>query len=305
MRKPNLICRVFSYFFVAYMALPLSTWSQLTISVPTFPNATTVRVTLTGAQSTNAHIILFSPNVAANLGGWARMTTGTVGQTTFDLIKPTNANAFFAAGIAPISTPTVATPVFTPGGGSYPTATNVVITCGTAGATIYYTTNGNTPTTLDTFIYNGGSVYLNCSVTLKAKAFASGYADSAVATATYSINCPPMVDAGSQQIIASSSTTLQGAITDDGLTGGGTRFTNWSKITGPGSVTFGNANQTNSSVTFGSDGIYVLQLSASDGQYTNSSQVAIAVNPTLSVSLTAPADGSDCSASVEMSFSRA
>lgn len=57
-------------------------------------------------------------------------------------------------------------------------------------------------------------------------------------------------------------------------------------------MTFGNSHQANSTAGFSANGIYVLQLAVSDGQYTNSSQVTIALNPTLSVSLTAPADGS-------------
>jgi len=292
MKKLNPLSRVLCCFFAVYMALPASMSAQFLINPPTFPDTNTVRVTLSGTQSTNAHIIFLTPDLAINTALWTRAVTGTVGQTTFDLTKPTNANVFFRAGIAPVETPTVATPVLTPGSGSYIGPTNITITCATDGAAIYYTTNGNTPTTLDTYIYNGGTVTLSSSVTLKAKAFKGGYYDSAVATATYAINAGPVVNAGPQQIITSSSTTLQGFVTDDGLIGGGTRFTNWSKISGPGTVTFGNANLTNSTATFGTDGIYVLQLRASDGQFTNADRVTIAVNPTLSVTLTAPADGS-------------
>ncbi len=220
------------------------------------------------------------------------MTTGSVGQTTFDLTKPTNANAYFAAGISPIATPTVATPVFSLPGGIYGTTTNVAISSSTPGAAIYYTTNGNTPTTSDNYLLNGSSVLVSGVTTLKAIAFASGYNDSAVATATYTIHAPPFVYAGAQQIISSSPATLQGVVTDDDLyTGGGIKFTNWTVVSGPGTATFANANQTNTTVSFDTDGIYVLQLSASDGQYTNSSLVTIAQNTTVSVSLDSPADG--------------
>jgi hypothetical protein len=41
---------------------------------------------------------------------------------------------------------TVATPTFSPGGGSYASAQNVSISTATAGATIVYTTDGTTPT---------------------------------------------------------------------------------------------------------------------------------------------------------------
>jgi len=284
--------RLLCIFFAVQLALPASLLAQLTINPPTFPTTNTVRVTLSGTASTNAHIIFWTPELMSDLASWYRVTTGSVGQVSFDFTLPTNQNSFFAAGIAPISTPTVATPVFTPGGGTYSLPTNVVITCATDGALIYYTTDGNTPTVLDNYISSGGTVYLDQITTLKAKALKNNYNESSVASATYNINSAPFVFAGTQQVITASSTTLQGIVSDDGLTGGGTRFTNWSKITGPGSVSFGNAAQPNSSATFGSDGIYVLQLSASDGQYTNNSLVTIGVNPTISVSLTAPGDGS-------------
>jgi RHS repeat-associated protein len=291
-KKLDFFTRILCVFFAVQMALPVSVWAQLTISVPTFPTTNTVHFSLSGTASTNSYLILSTPNLTVPIVAWTHMTTGTVGQTTFDLTKPTNANAFFAAGIAPIATPTVATPVFSPPGGSYGSPTNVIVTCATAGAAIYYTTNGNIPNSGDSYINSGGSVYVSGVTTLKAKAFASGYNDSAVATATYTINAAPFVYAGVQQIISSSPTTLQGIVTDDGLTGGGIKFTNWTKISGPGTVTFGNLHQTNSTASFSANGIYVLQLAACDGQYTNSSQVTIALNSTLSVSLTAPVDGS-------------
>jgi hypothetical protein len=278
--------------FAVQMALPVSLLAQLVISVPTFPTTNTVHVDLTGTASTNAHVILFTPNLAAPIAGWTHMATGTVGQTSFNLTKPSITNAFFAAAIAPIATPTVATPVFTPAGGSYGAATNVTVTCATAGAAIYYTTNGNTPTAADNYIFSGGTIYVSGVMTFKAKAFASGYIDSGVTTNTYTINAAPFVYAGAQQPTAGSPTTLAGVVIDDGLTGGGIKFTNWTKVSGPGTVTFGNANVTNTTATFGADGIYVLKLSASDGQYTNSSLVTIAYNTTLSVSLLNPADNS-------------
>ncbi len=293
MKTPNPFHRALCCFFAVYLALPPAVLAQLIINPPTFPTTNTVRVTLSGAASTNAHVILWTPNLMPDLAGWYRLTTGSVGQTTFDFTRPTNQNSFFAAAIGPVATLTVAAPVFTPGGGSYALPTNVVITCATDGALIYYTTDGNPPTVFDNFISSGGSVSLDKITTLKAKAFKQNYDESAVATATYNINSAPFVFAGTQQVITASSTTLQGVVIDDGLTGGGTRFTNWSKISGPGSVTFGNAGVTNTAATFGSDGIYVLQLSASDGQYTNSSEVTIGVNPTISVALTAPGAGGE------------
>src|SRR5213079_3135724 len=67
----------------------------------------------------------------------------------------------------------VATPVFNPNGGTFITSVTVTITDSTPGATIYYTTDGSTPTTATT--------------TLKAMAAAPGKANSGVASATYTI----------------------------------------------------------------------------------------------------------------------
>ena len=40
--------------------------------------------------------------------------------------------------------------------------------------------------------------------------------------------------------------------------------TTWSKVSGPGTVTFGNANAVTTTATFSTSGTYVLRLTASD-----------------------------------------
>jgi hypothetical protein len=55
--------------------------------------------------------------------------------------------------------------------------------------------------------------------------------------------------------------TLQGYVTYSGPS----PVVQWKLYSGPGSVTFANAAQTNSTVTFGSPGVYTLMLSAADG----------------------------------------
>ena len=82
----------------------------------------------------------------------------------------------------------VATPTFSPAAGTYTEVQNVTIASETEDVTIYYTTNGDEPTTSST-LYNG-AVEVGESMTLKAIAVKSGMANSAVATAEYTINLP-------------------------------------------------------------------------------------------------------------------
>ncbi len=82
-------------------------------------------------------------------------------------------------------TPTVSTPTFSPAPGTYIYPQSITISDWTSGSSIYYTTNGTTPTTNST-LYTGP---FNVSVTqtVEALAVASGFANSAVASATYTI----------------------------------------------------------------------------------------------------------------------
>ena len=80
----------------------------------------------------------------------------------------------------------VATPVFTPDGGTYNTEQNVVITCATPGATIRYTIDGSDPN-YGISIASGSSVYVDHSLTLKARAYKDGFTQSSVRSAAYQI----------------------------------------------------------------------------------------------------------------------
>ncbi|HYG74310.1 MAG TPA: chitobiase/beta-hexosaminidase C-terminal domain-containing protein, partial [Planctomycetota bacterium] len=80
----------------------------------------------------------------------------------------------------------VATPTFTPNGGTFDNAVSVTIACATTGATIHYTTDGSTPTTASP-VYSA-ALSLSATTTLKALAVKSGMADSTVASATFTKN---------------------------------------------------------------------------------------------------------------------
>ena len=87
--------------------------------------------------------------------------------------------------IPSVIAPTAATPAFSPAAGTYSSAQLVKITDATPGATIYYTTNGTTPTTTSTKYTE--AIMVDTSETIKAIATASGYSMSAVASETYTL----------------------------------------------------------------------------------------------------------------------
>lgn|GEM_PF-2265152 len=81
----------------------------------------------------------------------------------------------------------VTAPVFAPGGGVYCSEQYVEVTCATADAIIHYTTNGIDPTESDPVIASGGAILVDQSLTLKAKAWKTGWNPSGIASATYTI----------------------------------------------------------------------------------------------------------------------
>ena len=89
------------------------------------------------------------------------------------------------AGGGTVSPAPAATPTFSPAAGSYATAQSVAIASATAGATVYYTTDGSDPTTASG-VY-ASPIAVAASGTLKAMAAAPGHAASPIASATYVI----------------------------------------------------------------------------------------------------------------------
>ena len=97
------------------------------------------------------------------------------------LVTVSKVEYYYNAGGNPI----VATPTFSPEAGTYTSAQNVTISTATSGATIYYTTDGTTPTTSSS-VYSS-AIPVSTTTTIKAIATATGYDNSSVASATYTI----------------------------------------------------------------------------------------------------------------------
>lgn len=118
-------------------------------------------------------------------------------------------------------TPTVATPTFSPGAGSFGPAQSVTISTSTGGASLVYTTDGSTPTVtaLSCTITHGtlysGALTVSTSQTLNAIGCLASSNASSVGTAAYVINgavanptCTPAAGSfGSAQSITCSSST--------------------------------------------------------------------------------------------------
>jgi hypothetical protein len=94
-------------------------------------------------------------------------------------------------------------------------------------------------------------------------------------------NLGPLVDitsptAGTVFLLGSNvNMILEATVTDDGDTNSLTFW--WSKVSGPDSLVFGDTNQASTTVSFTNSGIYVLRLTADDGQLQSFAEVTAVV----------------------------
>ncbi len=119
----------------------------------------------------------------ASFSGIAINTAGT--NDTFTVASPVlvatteTSNSFNV--LAPAATPT-----FLPAAGTYNTVQTVTITSTTPSATIFYTTDGSTPTPSSS-LYGKGPITVSSSETVQAIVVAPGYGNSPVASAAYNL----------------------------------------------------------------------------------------------------------------------
>jgi len=118
-------------------------------------------------------------------------------------------NSAISTGTYSIQAPT---PTFSPGTGSYSTAQNVTISDSASTATLYYTTNGATPTTSSTPCANPCTMTISVTTTLKAIASGGGYVSSNVGVASYTFTAASPVFSPAQGTFYSSPLTI--TITD-------------------------------------------------------------------------------------------
>jgi RHS repeat-associated protein len=92
-------------------------------------------------------------------------------------------------------------------------------------------------------------------------------------------NLSPIVDAGPDlSITLPAVALLNGSVTDDGLPIGGLLTQFWNLVAGPGTVTFAQAGAAVTTATLDLPGTYVLRLTASDSELSDSDEVTVVVN---------------------------
>jgi len=182
-----------------YTPSPVSS-ATYTISTPTAagPTFSPAAGTYTAAQS----VTLADTTAGASIYYTTNGTTPTTASAKYSAAITVSAtttvkaiavasgytNSAVSSATYTISAPTAAAPTFSPAAGTYTAAQSVTLADTTAGASIYYTTNGTTPTTASATY--SGAITVSATTTVKAIAVASGYTNSAVSSATYTISAP-------------------------------------------------------------------------------------------------------------------
>lgn len=143
------------------------------VTIATTTTGSRIRYTLDGSDPSPTAGILYAGPITVSASATLKAIAYKDGYT--------NSAIFSAAYVL-----TVATPTATPVAGSYAGARVIELLSATPGVQMRYTVDGSTPTASVGFIYNG-LVNVPSSLTLKAIAYKTGFNNSAVLTAAYTI----------------------------------------------------------------------------------------------------------------------
>jgi len=166
-----------------------------------FPVATPVITPAAGTYTTSQTVSIASATSGASIYFTTNGTTPSSSSSFYSApitvsstetvqaiaIEKNYNNSGVASSAYTITLPTPA-PSFSLAAGTYLKTQSVTITCSTKSATIYYTTDGSTPTT-SSAVYSA-PISVGANETLSAIALAAGGSNSPVTTATYIITLP-------------------------------------------------------------------------------------------------------------------
>ena len=156
------------------LSLPAGTYtSQPTLTITDATPGATIYYTTNGTTPTTGSSVYYGP-IGINVSGTVEAMAVAIGYTNSPV-----------ASAAYVIIPMVSTPFFFPPGGTYLSPLSIIASDGYTGATIYYTTDGTTPTT-SSKVYQG-QIILTSSATVQAIAVLKGYTNSSVATAAYTL----------------------------------------------------------------------------------------------------------------------
>ena len=141
-------------------------------------DSSTIKADLKVASSTSASFVMPAP------GGLSLTKIQILrGQTVLATYSVTTSTETKDSTTETASQLSVATPTFSAPGGLFTSSQNVSISSDTAGASIYYTTDGSSPTIADS-LYTA-PISVAATMTIKAIAVMANYSNSAIVSATY------------------------------------------------------------------------------------------------------------------------
>lgn len=156
--------------------------SDQTIALTTTTPGATIYYTTDGSTPTTASAVYSGPISVAGSGTNIAVNAISVAAGYQDSVIST--------GNYSITYLPVATPVFSPSPGSYPNTQLITITTSTPGATIYYTTDGSTPT-IWSQTYTGPITMTMPATMFNAIAVKTGMLNSTMASSVYVMKLPP------------------------------------------------------------------------------------------------------------------
>lgn len=249
-------------------------------------------VALSGGGYSSLTAVLSSGNVSVSIPAGSLATGSDVLTASYTPGSSSSSAYNIASGSTTITVNQLAAmPTFSIPPGTYTSAQTVAITDSTPGTTIYFTTNGIMPTTSST-VYSG-PIAVSSTETIEAIATASGYSQSAVATAAYTINLPKTTPSVSVSTASSSISTAQSLQVTISVSGASGNSTPTGIVTGSS----GGYTSTQASLTNGTASIVIPAGSLSTGNDTltatyapdtASSAIYKAASGTASITVTNP-----------------